>query len=88
MTDRFTSLLPILLKSEVHEMISHKPEETLHNCLRRHFNKVSQSDARKLAEQMLVPERQTSTAAMVDGYSEDCASVANGQRIEGRFSRS
>jgi hypothetical protein len=50
---KFTDLaqLPNLLQSEVIEMVPLKPEETLHNYLRRHFEKVSKGKARQFAEQ-------------------------------------
>ena len=37
-------------------MIPLKPEETLHNYLRRHFEKVSKGKARQFAEQREVPK--------------------------------
>jgi hypothetical protein len=54
-------------------MIPHKPEETLHNYLRRHFNKVSQSEAQRLAEQTLVAETGTATPVATGDYYEDHA---------------
>jgi hypothetical protein len=42
---------PIFLEFEVFEVVPVKPEETLHNYLRRHFEKVSKVNARRLAEQ-------------------------------------
>ncbi len=38
-------------------MIPLKPEETLHAYLRRHLEKISQSEARKFAEQRRLPEK-------------------------------
>jgi hypothetical protein len=38
------------------EIVPLKPEETLHNYLRRHFEKVSKTKARLFAEQREVPE--------------------------------
>ena len=37
-------------------MVPLKPEETLHNYLRRHFEKVSKGNARQFAEQREVPK--------------------------------
>jgi hypothetical protein len=37
-------------------MVPIKPVETLHNYLRRHFEKVSNRKARQLAEQTEVPK--------------------------------
>ena len=50
------STLHDLLESEVIEMVPLKPEETLHNYLRRHFEKVSKGKARQFAEQREVPK--------------------------------
>jgi hypothetical protein len=51
------STLPNLLQSEVIEMVPLKAEETFHNYLRRHFEKISKSMARQFAEQREIPER-------------------------------
>jgi hypothetical protein len=48
--------LPNLLESEVIKIVPLKPEETLHNYLRRHFEKVSKSKARQFAEQGELPK--------------------------------
>jgi hypothetical protein len=37
-------------------MVPLKPEETLHNYLRRHFEKISKGKARQFAEQRDIPE--------------------------------
>jgi hypothetical protein len=42
---------PNLLEFEVIEVVPLKPEETLHHYLRRHFEKVSKGNERRLAEQ-------------------------------------
>jgi hypothetical protein len=42
---------PQFLGSEVIEMVPLKVEETLHDYLRRHFEKVSKGNARQFAEQ-------------------------------------
>jgi hypothetical protein len=38
------------------EMVSIKPEETLHEYLRRHFEKISRVKARQFVEQKELPE--------------------------------
>jgi hypothetical protein len=38
------------------EMVSIKPEETLHEYLRRHFEKISRVKARKFVEQKELPD--------------------------------
>jgi hypothetical protein len=38
-------------------MVPLKAEETFHNYLRRHFEKISKSMARQFAEQREIPER-------------------------------
>jgi hypothetical protein len=50
------STLPNLLESEVLEMVPLKPEETLHNYLRRHFERISKCKARQFAEQREISE--------------------------------
>jgi hypothetical protein len=49
-TSLIGSTLPNLLELVI-VMVSLKPEETLHNYLRRHFEKVSKNKARQFAEQ-------------------------------------
>jgi hypothetical protein len=44
------------LESEVIKIVPLKPEETLHNYLRRHFEKVSKRKARQFAEQGELPK--------------------------------
>jgi hypothetical protein len=53
-------------------MISHKPEETLHNYLRRHFERISIAKARELPEQSRVLE--------VDFVPEAVPAHASGRR--------
>jgi hypothetical protein len=48
--------LPNLLESEVIKIVPLKPEETLHNYLRRHFERISKSKARQFAEQGELPK--------------------------------
>ena len=67
------STLPNLLESEVIEMIPLKPEETLHNYLRRHFEKVSKGNARQFAEQREVPK----VDVVPDTRSSDGAEASN-----------
>jgi hypothetical protein len=38
------------------EMVSIKPEETLHEYLRRHFEKISRVKARQFVEQKELPD--------------------------------
>ena len=45
------SAVPNLLTSEVIKMALSKPEETLHNYLRRYFEKISKSMTSQFAEQ-------------------------------------
>ena len=40
-----------LLEFEVFEVVPVKTEETFHNYLRRHFERISKGNARRLAEQ-------------------------------------
>jgi hypothetical protein len=47
----FGSALSNFLKSEVIKMAESKPEETLHNYLRRYFEKISKSMTNQCAEQ-------------------------------------
>jgi hypothetical protein len=49
------SALPGLLETKVIEMVSIKPE-TLHEYLRRHFEKISRVKARQFVEQRDLPE--------------------------------
>ena len=63
--------LPNLLESEVIEIVPLKPEETLHNYLRRHFEKVSKSKARQFAEQGELPK----VDVVPDARSSDGAST-------------
>jgi hypothetical protein len=61
--------LQFLLKSEV-EMVPVKPVETLHNYLRRHFEKVAKRKARQFAEQTEVPKVQVDPdSRSSDGHS-------------------
>ncbi|HET6219444.1 MAG TPA: hypothetical protein VFE27_20645 [Acidobacteriaceae bacterium] len=47
----FGSALSNFLKSEVIKMAEFKPEETLHNYLRRYFEKISKGMTNQFAEQ-------------------------------------